>query len=77
MRLIEERDPVVSVYAACLALRVNRASLYRSRQPAKPEAPVAVRIAAHNPRRLADAERQHILDTLHSPEFADQPPTEV
>jgi putative transposase len=34
-------------------------------------------VPAPSPRRLDDAERQHILDTLHRPEFADQPPTEV
>jgi putative transposase len=34
-----------------------------------------VRVAS--PRRLDDAERQEILDTLHLPEFADQPPAEV
>jgi putative transposase len=34
-------------------------------------------VHAPSPRRLDDVERQHILDTLHLPEFADQPPTEV
>jgi putative transposase len=29
------------------------------------------------PRALPKAERQHILDLLHSPEFVDQPPAEV
>jgi putative transposase len=77
MQLIEQRDPEVPVDAACHALNVSRASLYRSRRPAAPAQPQAVRVRAPSPRRLDDAERQHILDTLHRPEFADQPPTEV
>jgi putative transposase len=32
---------------------------------------------APSPRRLDDDERQHVLDTLHLAEFADQPPAEV
>ena len=77
MRLVEQRDPEVPVYAACHALNVSRASLYRSwRPPAPPSSPVT-RERAPSPRRLDDAERQKILDTLHLPEFADQPPTEV
>src|SRR5262249_9673056 len=74
MRLIKQRDPEVPVYAACQALNVSRASLYRSwRPPAPPSSPVT-RERAPSPRRLDDGERQHILDTLHLPEFADQPP---
>jgi len=77
MRLVEERDAEIPVYAACEALNVSRASLYRSRQPAEPPASPARRVRAPSPRRLDDAERQEILNTLHLPEFADQPPTEV
>jgi putative transposase len=77
MQLVEHRDPDVSVSAACLALNVSRASLYRSRRPPAPPASRRVRVRAASPRRLSDAERQEILDTLHLPEFADQPPAEV
>lgn len=74
MCLVEARDPVVPVDAACLALNVSRASLYRARSPA----PLAVtRERAPSPRRLPDAERQAILDVFHEPAFADQPPQEV
>jgi hypothetical protein len=75
MALVEERDDCVPVEAACDALAVSRASLYRTRQPPPPRAAKAAR--APSPRRLGDAERQRVLDTLHLPEFADQPPTEV
>jgi putative transposase len=76
MQLVEQRDPEVPVYAACHALNVSRASLYRSRRPVVAQSPV-VRVRAPNLRRLDDAARQQILDTLHLPEFADQPPAEV
>lgn len=77
MQLVEQRDPEVPVDAACLALNVSRASLYRSRRPPAPPASKGPRVRAPSPRRLDDAERQHILDTLHLAEFADQPPAEV
>ena len=75
MMLIAERAACVPVHAACEALNVSRATLYRSRRP--PPEPMPERVRAPSPRRLDDAERQRILDTLHRPEFADQPPTEV
>ena len=74
MRLVDERDAAVTVVAACAAVAMSRASRYRWRQPASPAAP---RVRSPSPRRLGDAERQAILDVLHSLEFADQPPTEV
>lgn len=77
MQLIEQRDPEVPVDAACDALNVSRASLYRSRRPPAPPTSPLTRVRAPNPRRLDDAERQEILDTFHQPEFADQPPSEV
>jgi putative transposase len=77
MQLVEQRDPEVPVYAACEALNVSRASLYRSWRPPAPEGAPVTRVRAPSPRRLDDAERQNILDTLHLPEFADQPPSEV
>jgi putative transposase len=77
MQLIEQRDPEVPLDAACHALNVSRASLYRARRAVGPSTPAVARVRAPNPRRLDDAERQHILDTLHLPEFADQPPAEV
>jgi putative transposase len=76
MALVEQRaDQVVSVRAACAALNVSRAALYRHRRP--PYAAAVARVRAPSPRRLDDGERQRILDMLHLPEFADQPPTEV
>jgi putative transposase len=76
MQLVEHRDPEVPVDAACHAVHVSRASLYRSRRVAVVKA-LVVKVRAPNPRRLDAAARQFILDTLHLPEFADQPPAEV
>jgi putative transposase len=76
MPLVEQRGAEVTVDAACAALGVSRASLYRTRRPATASSPAA-RIRASSPRRLSEVERQRILDVLHLEEFADQPPTEV
>jgi len=76
MTIVEQRDgEVLSALAACEALEVSRAAFYRRHRPPAP--PQLARVPAPSPRRLDDAERQHLLDTLHRPEFADQPPTEV
>lgn len=72
--LIEERDAIVPLVAACIALGVSRATLYRRRIPKPPATPSK---RPPSSRRLSDDERQKILDVLHSPDFADQPPTEV
>jgi transposase InsO family protein len=75
MAIVEQRNSeVVPVAVACAALSVSRASLYRSRKPRNAH---VERVRAPTPRRLGDGERQRLLDTLHLPEFADQPPTEV
>lgn len=75
MDLVAQRDACLSVIVACVALGLSRATLYRARRPAPPPAPAKPRPSP--PRRLSDEERQRILDILHSPEFADQPPAEV
>ena len=75
MDLVEDlAEPDVSVVAACAALGVSRASLYRVTSPS---APPVVRERAPSPRKLSDDERQAIVDVMHTPEFVDQPPMEV
>ena len=75
MVLIEElNDPAVPILRACDALGVSRATVYRSTGlPSPPQ----WHPRAPSPRRLSDTERAVVLDALHSPEFADQPPHEV
>ena len=59
----------------CRALNVPRASAYRRwAQENKPKAPLARPAPA---RALACAERERVLDTLHSERFVDQPPHQV
>ncbi len=75
--IVEQRDAsVIPLDTACGALGVSRASLYRERQPVYDTCKPAPS-RAPNPRRLPDAERREILDTLHLPEFVDQPPAGV
>jgi putative transposase len=61
--------------AACRALNVPRASLYRHLRPSEPAPPAAPRPSP--PRALAPAEQQRILDVLHSERFQDTAPNEV
>jgi putative transposase len=61
--------------ALCQSIGVSRASLYRRRQPARPSTPRSPRAAS--PRALVPAERQAVLDALHSERFLDQSPVEV
>lgn len=75
MALVEQHKDTIPTSAACAALGLSRATLYRARRPAPKAA--SRRSRSPSPRRLSDEERQHLLDTLHLTEFADQPPTEV
>ena len=50
MALVESRDPTVPVDAACAALGVSRASLYRARNPSPPPTVAAPR-APRQPKR--------------------------
>jgi putative transposase len=75
MDLVEDfAEPGVPLVAACHALGVSRATVYRITCAAPP--PTLHRAAA-NPRRLADDERQAIVEVMHSTEFVDQSPMEV
>ncbi len=78
MTIVEQGavEAAVPINAARGALGVSRASLYRNRGP-RPVTAITTSKRAPSARRLSDGERQRILDTLHLPEFADQPPTEV
>jgi putative transposase len=60
--------------ALCQSVGLARATLYRRRQPARPSAPT---VRAASPRALVPAERQAVLDVLHSERFIDQSPAEV
>jgi putative transposase len=61
--------------ALCQSIGIARASLYRHRQPAR--SAVSMSDPRPSPRALVPAERQAILDALHSERFVDQSPAEV
>ena len=77
MAVIEARDTrLVALSVACAALGVSRATHHRHGKPVSDTCkPASDRAPSH--RRLSELERQRILDTLHLPEYADQPPAEV
>jgi len=60
--------------ALCGSVGVARATLYRRRRPARSSTP---RPRASSSRALVPAERQAVLDVLHSERFIDQSPAEV
>ena len=70
----EQLAPAVGLTAACRALGVARASVYRHRQP-----PVSApcRPHRHSPRALAPQERAQVMDTLHEDRFVDRAPAAV
>ena len=61
--------------ALCASVGVSRASFYRRAQPTAAAEPRRTRMPS--PRALAPAERQDVLDVLHSDRFLDQSPAEV
>ena len=65
--------------AACAAVSCPQASYYRRHRispPPRRSAPISHR-DRHQPRALAPAERQAILDVLHSDRFADTAPAQA
>jgi len=73
MRSVEQAPPQAAKAPLCRALNVSRATLYRRRESR--EGAASPRRASH--RALSAAERQEVLDTLHSPRFVDKAPHEV
>jgi putative transposase len=65
----------VATAPLCYSLGLSRAALYRWRRPKL--APESKPQRARHPRSLLPAERQAILDTLHSERFCDASPAEV
>lgn len=76
IQAVEQAPRSAPKAALCRALNLSRATLYRRRRPgaalSRPEAPGRVW-----PRALSRAERQTVLDTLHSPRFVDKAPRHV
>ena len=70
----EALAPTVGLSAACRALGVPRASVYRQRNPGVPSPPRPRRPPSH---ALASREKEQVLDTLHEERFVDRAPAAV
>jgi len=66
VKLVDERDDVLTVAEACESVELPRATYYRSKSLSE----VTTRRRSH--RRLTDSERQRVLETLTSERFYDQ-----
>ena len=67
--------PQVGVVNACEVLGVARASYYRYQ--ARDDNPPLSTMRSRSPRALSEAERQQVLELLHSERFVDQAPPAV
>ena len=75
MKAAETLASEVGTAAACRAMGVSRATLYRHRRPTV--LPSETRLKRRQPRALDIGERQEVLDALHSPRFVDKSPAAV
>lgn len=75
MTAAQQASPVIGLYAACMALGVSRATLYRRRKRA--EKPVEQKPRPTPDRALSVKERERILELLHSERFMDKAPAEI
>lgn len=71
MRQAEALSEKTGLRRACEALGISRATTYRRRRPARQPKP---RRPRQPPRALSAAERQEVLDLLHSELFIDKAP---
>ena len=71
---VEELTPIVGTRPACRALGTAPATIYRRRRPPAPRPP---RPRARPRRALSEAEREAVLDVLHSERFVDCSPAQV
>src|SRR4051794_9409435 len=73
MTAVNELAPVVGIAAACAALGVPRATLYRRRGAVA----TCARPRRSPPRALSPEERQMVLDVANSDRFVDAAPVEI
>lgn len=66
MKLVDDRPGMLTVSEACASVELPRASYYRGRSAATGD------VSRRSHRRLTDAERQRVLETLISERFRDQ-----
>jgi putative transposase len=71
---VEDLTMIIGTRPACRALGAAPATIYRRRRPPPPR---PVRPRAPSPRALSGAEREAVLDELHSERFVDCAPAQV
>lgn len=76
--VIEQRPDRLPMSVACQSLNLNRSSVYARRKRANNEnPPKRLRKPGVQPRALSEQECAHVIATLHSEAYRDQPPEEV
>jgi putative transposase len=76
--VIEQRPDRLPMSIACAALGLNRSSMYGRRKRAEHnQPPRRSRKESVQPRALSEHECEHVIETLHSAPYCDQPPAEV
>ena len=73
-RAVEELTPIIGTRPACRALGAAPATIYRRRRPPQPRPP---RPRPTPARALSGAEREAVLELLHSERFVDSSPAQV
>lgn len=72
---VEELTPIVGTRAACQALGVAPATIYRRRHPPQPQRPSKPRPPPA--RKLSPQEREAVLEELHAERFVDCSPAQI
>ena len=77
--VLHERPARLPLRQACVALGLNRSTVYarRRRTGGEPDTQSHSRKGSPQPRALSVEERQQVLETLHSEPYRDQPPAEA
>jgi putative transposase len=73
-RTVEELAPIIGTRPACRALGASPATIYRRRRP---PAPRPAKPRPKPARALSEAEREAVLELLHSERFVDCSPAQV
>jgi putative transposase len=71
---IEDLTPLIGTRPSCRALGASHATIYRRRRPPQPRVP---KPRPAPPRALSDAEREAVVEVLHSERFVDCAPAQV
>jgi putative transposase len=77
MLAFHEIEPQIGVAAACDALQINRAQIYRDRASALPAPLRAVPPRPRPPLALSEQEQQELMDILNSERFTDMAPASI